>query len=197
MKFLRSTASLLLLSVFTSPSLAATDKPGSVQHLAADKPAAPGPVNPPVPAATLESRPDKGTKDAPVDGQDGKPHAGPFVDSQKKKPLVVEDLGGSKGSGSAADKERVLSETFEKPDEEPGVMRDDMREGKLKGPTGTEGGVSAKEKDGKDKKPGQPKEAATLDDIEGKSTEKTETTTTDKKKGAAGLEVGPTADTSM
>jgi hypothetical protein len=185
MKLFQTATSLLLLSAFT---LAATDKPGSVQHLAADKAETPGPVNAPIPAAAPDARPDKGTKDAPVDGQDGKPHAGPFVDSQKKKPIVVEDLGNTKTT--AADKERLLLETFEKPDEEPGVMRDDMREGKVKGPTGTEGGVSAKEKSGKDKKPGQPKEAATLDDIEGKSNEKTETVSADKKKGAAGLEVG-------
>jgi hypothetical protein len=42
----------------------------------------------------------KGTKDAPFDGQDGMPHAGPYINDEpsptKKQPALVEELGPKK-----------------------------------------------------------------------------------------------------
>ncbi|KAI8937236.1 hypothetical protein NX059_006445 [Plenodomus lindquistii] len=90
----------------------------------------------------------KGTKDAPVDGMDGKPHAGPYVDdtpkSQEKQPNVVEDLG-KKPAGPAPESvlvgadDRVL-------DGDKSVMQDPERK-LATGSKGTEGGVSAKDKE--------------------------------------------------
>lgn len=105
-----------------------------------------------------------GTKDAPVDGKDGKPHAGPFV-----------ELGAS--SGSTKDlptlKDRpadpLVVDGKRIPESHDGVMDDKNRPGPKKGTTGTEGGVSEKEKDRKlkekqtggkaENKPPTPKEA--------------------------------------
>ena len=74
----------------------------------------------------------KGTKDAPVDGADGKPHAGPFVESSES----------SKGAQSS----RKKSNSQDKPEPEDGVMNDPTRQPPKKGTTGTEGGVTEKSK---------------------------------------------------
>ncbi|KAF2712689.1 UPF0016-domain-containing protein [Pleomassaria siparia CBS 279.74] len=96
----------------------------------------------------------KATKDAPVDGLDGKPHEGPYVDDKsaaaQKKPAAVEEL----RPGAT----RITSPTLEKTKQElaalgvdgDGVM-DDKNRPAPKGNTGIEGGVSAKDKDRKDK----------------------------------------------
>ncbi|KAG7291577.1 hypothetical protein NEMBOFW57_001596 [Staphylotrichum longicolle] len=84
-----------------------------------------------------------GTKDAPVDGTDGKPHAGPFVELDKTAGSA-KDLPALKDRPSdplVVDGKRI-------PDSHDGVMDDKNRQGP-KGPTGTEGGVSEKEKDKK------------------------------------------------
>jgi Ca2+/H+ antiporter, TMEM165/GDT1 family len=111
-------------------------KPGSVQHLADDASASKAPALPP--SAKPE---DIGTKDAPVDGLDGKPHAGPFVEKPKKPAAVVEELG---ASSRLAD---------QKDSSEPESVMEDRgdREAQPKGPTGTEGGVSEKDKERKEK----------------------------------------------
>ncbi|KAL2180771.1 uncharacterized protein P884DRAFT_216299 [Thermothelomyces heterothallicus CBS 202.75] len=108
-----------------------------------------------------------GTKDAPIDGNDGKPHAGPFV-----------ELGSS--SGSAEDlpvlKDRpadpLIVDGKRIPESHDGVMDDKDWSGPRKGPTGTEGGVSEKEKEKRlremqtgekvENKPPTPKEAPPL-----------------------------------
>lgn len=137
-----------------------------------------------------------GTKDAPVDGNDGKPHAGPFVDL---------------GSGSEATRDLpALKDRPEDPlvvngqripERHDGVMDDKARPGPKKGTTGLEGGVSEKEKERKlrEKETGEkvgntpptPKEAPPLPHAdqervqavnEGKQSEKTPT-------DASGLEV--------
>ncbi|KAF1836977.1 UPF0016-domain-containing protein [Decorospora gaudefroyi] len=88
----------------------------------------------------------KGTKDAPVDGMDGKPHAGPYVDdtpkSHEKAPNVVVDLGSAKKP--AASPESVLVD--KELDGDKSVMQDPERK-LATGSTGTEGGVSAKDKE--------------------------------------------------
>ncbi|RMZ71714.1 GCR1-dependent translation factor 1 [Pyrenophora seminiperda CCB06] len=88
----------------------------------------------------------KGTKDAPVDGLDGKPHAGPYVDdtpkAHEKAPNVVEDLGSPKKP--KASPESVLVDKVL--DGDKSVMQDPSRK-LATGKTGTEGGVSAKDKE--------------------------------------------------
>lgn len=85
---------------------------------------------------------DVGTKDAPVDGMDGKPHAGPFVDTadstQKSSGLTIEKV-------SNGDEPRLRSK--EKALGDDGVMNDPNRSPPKKGTTGTEGGVSEKDRD--------------------------------------------------
>lgn len=79
----------------------------------------------------------KGTLDAPVDGKDGKPHDGPWVESDGKTT----------------------------PNSNEGVMGDPSRLGPKEGTRGTEGGMTEKTKDTKqykDKKPETPKEARPL-----------------------------------
>lgn len=107
------------------------------------------------------ARAEVGTKDAPVDGLDGKPHSGPFVD-------------GSAEPAKRKTKEVVVKSGEKKKDtitEEDGVMNDKNRQAPKKGTTGVEGGVSEKERDrkvseaapGKQplKKPDSPKEPST------------------------------------
>ena len=84
------------------------------------------------PSAGKGRKSDPGTKDAPVDGADGKPHAGPFVD-----PIDAE-------TPSKSTKEATGSK--QKPVPEDGVMNDPHREAPKKGTTGTEGGVTEKMK---------------------------------------------------
>jgi hypothetical protein len=122
------------------------------------------------------SKVDVGTKDAPVDGKDGKPHAGPFVDyekDRKKQAPTTED-------GELVIKKPTLKDTGDErfPDGRPipevndGVMNDPTRELPKYGTTGTEGGVSEKDKARKaqegqtgeklEKVPDSPKEAPPL-----------------------------------
>ncbi|KAF1968800.1 UPF0016-domain-containing protein [Bimuria novae-zelandiae CBS 107.79] len=113
----------------------------------------------------------QGTKDAPVDGFDGKPHAGPYVDEKtvttKKGPGGIEELRPGSRKPTSAEKEELAAK-IEKDDS---VMNDPDRQSP-KGNTGTEGGVSAKDKErlaqeGKtgekvEKVPEPPKEAPEL-----------------------------------
>lgn len=89
----------------------------------------PATASPTIASATSTASPSAkkaGTQDAPVDGHDGKPHQGPFVDS--KEP-----------SEKPAGKGKI------KPED--GVMNDPNRAAPKKGTTGTEGGVSEKSKE--------------------------------------------------
>lgn len=98
-----------------------------------------------------QARTDVGTKDAPVDGLDGKPHSGPFVDGTTE-PAKGKDS--TVGATKKADTALV----------EDGVMNDRNRQLPKKGTTGVEGGVSEKERDKSAssskalKKPDSPKE---------------------------------------
>lgn len=87
-----------------------------------------------------------GTKDAPVDGKDGLPHQGPFVETGAER-----DRKKIKGSD---DEELVASspagqETIDPdlPVSNDGVMDDPHRLGPKEGTRGTEGGVSEKSKE--------------------------------------------------
>ncbi|KAF1987234.1 UPF0016-domain-containing protein [Aulographum hederae CBS 113979] len=157
------------------------------------------------------TKPDKGTKDAPVDGLDGKPHAGPFVDSSPEKPnskpaAAVEEVApidippvgpGQKG--------RPTKEEIQAAQEFPGVMDDKNRDSPKKGTTGTEGGVTEKDKERKakehksgekvEKRPETPKEAPPLPESDDPKPKAPKEKVVDKEvdaekpKGAVGLEI--------
>jgi len=179
MKFRRRPSPLLLLllpslaTVFVAAAAAEGTK--STLSKATQPRDAKVETNPsPIVDLNTKSKYDIGTKDAPVDGKDGKPHAGPFVGSEKdsKKPK-------DKGKTTSEDGELVLGKEqhaeLKTPDGgkipavNDGVMDDPNRELPKQGTTGTEGGVSEKDKARKaqegqtgeklEKKPDSPKEA--------------------------------------
>lgn len=164
---------------------------------------------------------DIGTKDAPVDGRDGKPHAGPWVgkdapDStngkKKKKPAA----GGTDEKVPAAvsrlEKEGYADAVADDgvvPEKNDGVMDDPARKAPEQGTTGTEGGVSERNKKQKmkeektgeksERKPKAPKEAPPLPHSEEEKIKESnaksgkdvvgEEVVPEKPKGAQGLEV--------
>ena len=82
------------------------------------------------------------TKDAPVDGKDGKPHLGPFVETESSG-SGDQDLPSLKGHPD----DYTIGEDGKKiPKTNDGVMFDKNRDRPQEGTTGTEGGVSAKDK---------------------------------------------------
>ena len=118
-----------------------------------------------------------GTKDAPVDGKDGRPHLGPFVETsaerdRKKAKESGDEAKVSKPIPSALSGGDVPKEDVQKmPETNDGVMDDPNRTGPKEGTRGTEGGISEKSKDGKEsqtetgkseKKPDPPKEVPPL-----------------------------------
>ena len=118
-----------------------------------------------------------GTKDAPVDGKDGRPHLGPFVETsaerdRKKAKESGDDAKVSKPIPSAITGGAASSEDVRKmPETNDGVMDDPNRTGPKEGTRGTEGGISEKSKDRKEgqtdsgkpeKKPDPPKEIPPL-----------------------------------
>ncbi|KAF7194818.1 GCR1-dependent translation factor 1 [Pseudocercospora fuligena] len=118
-----------------------------------------------------------GTEDAPVDGLDGKPHAGPFVDRPAEDARTKKE----NAADSAAKAVPTSLEKFGKqeiPEKNDGVMNDDTRTPPKKGTTGTEGGISEKEKARKEKEgsteektPQEPKKAPPLPHSEDKHIE--------------------------
>ncbi|PGG96852.1 hypothetical protein GX51_07632 [Blastomyces parvus] len=108
--------------------------------------------------------------DVPYDGQDGKPHAGPWVetsaDRDRKK---AKDLSNKepplKPDSTDPPAEHVGPDGKPIPASNDGVMDDPNREAPKEGTTGTEGGVSEKSKEssvGTVKRPDPPKEAPPL-----------------------------------
>lgn len=100
-------------------------------------------------------RVDVGTKNAPVDGKDGMPHEGPFI--------ALSDKGRTKGIDTDADDDSVpdsrdlpvlknrpadptIVDGKKIPESNDGVMDDPHRKPPKRGTTGTEGGVSEKDK---------------------------------------------------
>jgi hypothetical protein len=150
---------------------------------------------------------DIGTKDAPVDGKDGKPHAGPFVGSEKDQKLKTgaEDTESVLGIGKEDTSELVSTTGGKTPVPNDGVMNDPDRELPKQGTTGTEGGVSEKDKARKaqegqtgekiEKRPDSPKEAPPLplsEEAKIKSEKvkaKNDEDDDDDAEGLAGLEV--------
>ncbi|KAL5120679.1 GCR1-dependent translation factor 1 [Pleosporales sp. CAS-2024a] len=142
----RASALLLLLPavhVLATANAAAGDKRLARAAAPAYAGISASPTPSPAPTPTPNS---KGTKDAPFDGQDGMPHEGPYVNDSpsptKKKPAIVEELGVKKtGAGPAKP-----SPTKEVLDGDKSVMQDPDRK-LATGNKGTEGGVSAKDKE--------------------------------------------------
>jgi hypothetical protein len=153
------------------------------------------------------SKSDVGTKDAPVDGKDGKPHAGPFVwsdkDQKSKSGSIDEELATKSGKADAG--ELVAADGTKIPQTNDGVMDDPNRQVPKQGTTGTEGGVSEKDKARKaqegqtgervGKTPDSPKEAPPLPQSEkggaegGKSKSKDDGDDDDTAEALSGLEV--------
>jgi len=151
----------------------------------------------PIEAAVLSGKANPvGTKDAPVDGKDGLPHQGPFVetgaerDRKKTKENDVEEPATTPLKGS--DTEHFVEPGT--PRSNDGVMDDPNRLGPKEGTRGTEGGVSEKSKDSKymDKVPDSPKKEPPLPHSEEEKigTEKGPKFLAEEEKKL--LEVGPT-----
>ncbi|KAJ5124169.1 uncharacterized protein N7515_007994 [Penicillium bovifimosum] len=119
----------------------------------------------------------KGAPDVPVDGKDGRPHAGPWVETNADR-----DRKATKGSDaidpiSSKYATKISSEHLSAeegkmiPHSNGGVMDDPYREGPKQGTRGIEGGVSEKGKENQlasEKVPGGPKEAPPLPQSETK-----------------------------
>lgn len=125
------------------------------------------PANAPVESVVVAGKANPvGTKDAPVDGKDGLPHQGPFVetgaerDRKKTKESEVTESPSSSLKGPSIE-HAVQPGT---PLSNDGVMDDPNRLGPKEGTRGTEGGVSEKSKDSKyvDKVPDPPKKEPPL-----------------------------------
>lgn len=120
--------------------------------------------------------PGLGKKDAPVDGVDGRPHAGPFVETNADRDRKKAKESGDdekKAPKDISTKGATFAEEQRAPDTNDGVMDDPNRKGPKEGTRGTEGGISEKNRDRKaqegeiggpkaEKKPDPPKEAPPL-----------------------------------
>lgn len=113
--------------------------------------------------ATPKAAP-KGTLDAPVDGKDGKPHAGPWVETSaerdRKKAASASTEASTETKPKGSKSELPAANGEHQPHDYSGVMDDPHRTGPKEGTRGTEGGVSGKSKDAKssgEKVPGAPK----------------------------------------
>ncbi|KAH0538825.1 hypothetical protein FGG08_004601 [Glutinoglossum americanum] len=222
MKLRRRPSPLLVLLIPSLSSLAITAlaKPGSNERPdallsprdAAAQAAAAGSAEQSTLLAvpTSVSKPGIGTKDAPVDGKDGKPHDGPWVDLSDKDKKKLDQNEGEKPllSGKKPSPKPLRApenHAPEIPEVNDGVMDDPYRESPKEGTTGTEGGVSEKNRERKaqegqtgekmEMRPESPKEAPPIPPSEedrikwGKEDSKEiEKEALERPKGAFGLE---------
>lgn len=148
-----------------------------------------------------------GTKDAPVDGKDGRPHQGPFVETSAERDRKKAKESGDEEPASTAKKapspEKLKEASYKDgrkmPETNDGVMDDPNRTGPKDGTRGTEGGISEKSRDGKvegdtgltksEKKPDPPKEAPPLPHGEQEKLGQKDSKESSKKAGETGLEV--------
>jgi hypothetical protein len=128
--------------------------------------------SPSVDSGTVASNVAKGALDVPVDGKDGRPHAGPWVetsgDRDRKSGKESEDIDSvsTKYDTKIPSSQHISTEDGKViPHSNGGVMDDPYRAGPKEGTRGTEGGVSEKGKGNQytsEKVPGSPKEAPPL-----------------------------------
>lgn len=170
---IRSTSSTAFLLLFCLASALLTTEEvvaladGKKVGLSADGPAGP---------AAKAGSDGVGTKDAPVDGKDGRPHLGPFVETgaerdRKKAKESGDEAKVSKAVPSAIASGALSDDVSKMPETNDGVMDDPNRTGPKEGTRGTEGGITEKSKDRKEgqtdgakpeKKPDPPKEIPPL-----------------------------------
>ena len=215
----------LLLSLAVAPSIA-REKAFDAEslHAIAPKSKDHSPVDAGKGSSLTGSKSSVGTKDAPVDGLDGKPHAGPFVEAspdESRRQAASDSLASSHddsqehvSSSSTSDKSGESSTGLHgsSADDEEGATSDKSDRSSATRNTGTEGGISEKDRDrkaqeglgvGKGRTPDSPKEPIDLpDSIEDRIDlkEKTEKTTSSQKQSsdkekswdAVGLEVSAT-----
>lgn len=93
------------------------------------------------------------TKDAPVDGKDGRPHAGPFVETNAERDRKKAKESGDEGVAISKPALKDISskgasyvDESKMPETNDGVMDDPNRTGPKEGTRGTEGGISEKNK---------------------------------------------------
>ncbi|KAK3172447.1 hypothetical protein OEA41_005769 [Lepraria neglecta] len=175
MKIRQRPSSLILLLIpclhLTSALLSSED----VVALAEGKQIGPPPEFPGSPGPKPPTVDGIGTKDAPVDGKDGRPHLGPFVETsaergRKKAKESGDEAKVEKPKPSTIGTEASSEDGWKMPETNDGVMDDPNRTGPKEGTRGTEGGISEKSKDRKEgisdtkseKKPDPPKEAPPL-----------------------------------
>lgn len=151
---------------------------------------------------------DVGTKNAPVDGKDGMPHEGPFIttDKERKKGSDSPELSDSKSLPTVKESssDSITIDGKKIPESNDGVMDDPHRQPPKQGTTGTEGGVSEKDKARKVKEgetgervenvPVTPNEVPSMpNDAKGKTSDEKESTSKDDPHRTAddviGLEV--------
>ena len=152
-----------------------------------------------------------GTIDAPVDGKDGRPHLGPFVETGAERDRKkAKENNGDKDIKKPVPEGVPTGDGSKIPETNDGVMDDPHRTGPKEGTRGTEGGISEKNKDRKttqsdgakvEKKPDPPKEVPPLPHSEqesldpkaskddGKKSKETGIEDKDKQKELGGLEV--------
>jgi Ca2+/H+ antiporter, TMEM165/GDT1 family len=158
MRFRRKSPLLVLL--LSSSILLCHSKPAPPNALSTDS-LAPKAANAAAVVPLAKANP-IGTEHAPVDGKDGMPHEGPFVETGADRSRKKADV--------AEEKIPLNSQLTEKfggvdlPASNAGVMDDITRPSPADGTRGTEGGVSEKSRETKllDKKPDAPKEAPPL-----------------------------------
>ncbi|KAL8826973.1 MAG: hypothetical protein Q9170_007200 [Blastenia crenularia] len=155
---------------------------------------------PSIPSSLAKSNldPSVGTKDAPVDGKDGRPHQGPFVETSAERDRKKAKESGDDEPASPAKKSPANDKTKNLPETNDGVMDDPNRSGPKEGTRGTEGGISEKSRDGKtegdsgltksEKKPDPPKEAPPLPHGEQEKLGQQDTKESNKKTSETKLE---------
>jgi Ca2+/H+ antiporter, TMEM165/GDT1 family len=125
--------------------------------------------------STSTSKSTVGRKDAPVDGKDGRPHAGPWVETEADRIRKKAKENGQDETNTPANKPKPkepskTTATVEYPETNDGVMDDPHRVGPKEGTRGTEGGISEKTREKQENldtslqenKPDEPKEAPPL-----------------------------------
>ncbi len=160
-----------------------------------------------IPASVKKSDTNLGTKDAPLDGKDGRPHQGPFVETNAERDRKKAKESGDEETASPSKKPGSKEETkgasstdgWKMPETNDGVMDDPNRLGPKEGTRGTEGGISEKNRMGKtqegttglpksEKKPDPPKEVPPLPHSEQAKLGKTDSKDSGKKTKETGIE---------